>query len=202
MMNATIITLVTKEWANFQEVHNKGGRAPCQNDYRTFAMMRTSQFSTWSEELCASYLADLERAEKEGRNLLTEKYAYMMERTAPDDYENMKHLLPVVSDAKKAMINQIVDIQLQWQSEYIKLYPKFSRGGRPMDANGDTSYYTSFETYLRSELMTYSDHTVSLYLAHVQKLYAQGINMTIENLECNAKLYGFSSLDEMENLTK
>ena len=41
----------------------------------TFKIMRKSQAATWSDELLASYLEDLKTATREGRNIMTEKYA-------------------------------------------------------------------------------------------------------------------------------
>lgn len=75
--------LIQMEWQQFYQVHNEGGRASCQEDPKTFAIMRRSQFTAWPEALVDSYTADLEAAEEVGRNLLTEKYAWMMEDTAP-----------------------------------------------------------------------------------------------------------------------
>lgn len=83
-MSSDLIDLVIdKEWKMFDRVQNEGGRASCQNDPATFRIMRASQFMTWPEDLLRSYLADLEHAERAGRNLLTEKYAFMMEYTLP-----------------------------------------------------------------------------------------------------------------------
>jgi hypothetical protein len=201
-MNSELIrSIVREEWEQFQRVQNQGGRAPCQNDYRTFAIMRASQFSTWNDGLCESYLADLRGAAAGGRNLLTEKYAYMMKSTDPAGFENIRHLLPPVSREKADMIDGITAVQLGWQSEYVKKYPRFSAGSRPTDASSDSLYGTSFETYLRGELATYSERTLALYLAHVKALEAAGRNMTIENLECTARMYGFASLAEMEKIS-
>ena len=79
MTRELIENIVDREWSMFDRVRNEGGRASCQNDPATFRIMRTSQFMTWPEDLLRSYLADLEAADRVGRNLLTEKYAFMME---------------------------------------------------------------------------------------------------------------------------
>ena len=70
-----IEAVVDIEWIQFQQVHNEGGRASCQDDRETFEIMRKSQFLAWTEEVLESYLQDLRDAWKEGWNLLTEKYA-------------------------------------------------------------------------------------------------------------------------------
>ena len=53
------------EWDMFSNVHNTGGKASCQNDREDFVIMRKSQFSTWSDETLASYLADLVKAQQD-----------------------------------------------------------------------------------------------------------------------------------------
>ena len=68
------------------KVQNCGGRAHCQDDWETFRLMRTSQMRAWNQPMLDSYLDDLRSAQTEGRNLLCEKYAYMMERTNPAEY--------------------------------------------------------------------------------------------------------------------
>ena len=70
----------------FDEVQNNGGRAECQNNPREFEIMRSSQLKTWSEDVLKSYLHDLTSAAYSKRNLLTEKYAYMMESTYPEEF--------------------------------------------------------------------------------------------------------------------
>ena len=89
-----IEAVVDIEWIQFQQVHNEGGRASCQDDRETFEIMRKSQFLAWTEEVLESYLQDLRDAWKEGWNLLTEKYARMMESTAPEEYERFREILP------------------------------------------------------------------------------------------------------------
>lgn len=68
-----------------------GGPASCQMRPDTFKIMRKSQAATWSDELLASYLEDLKTATREGRNIMTEKYARMMESTFPEEYRSWRH---------------------------------------------------------------------------------------------------------------
>ena len=198
----TIAELVVKEWEQFQKVQNEGGRADCQNHMREFAINRLAQFLTWSDEARQSYYRDLENAEAVGWNLLTEKYARMMRYTAPAQYAALCNRLPVISEQKERLVQQIVAIQLRWQQEYAARYPKVARGSRPTASSADADYVTSFETYLRCELYTYSEQTLTLYLRHAEEMERAGINMTILNLEFVDKLYGFSSLQEMEDRSR
>ena len=73
----------------FQNVRNTGGRAACQDDFETFDVMRKSQFLTWDLPLLESYWQDLQEGKAQGRNLVMEKYAYMMELQLQ---KNMKQL--------------------------------------------------------------------------------------------------------------
>lgn len=198
----SIAELILKEWNQFQKVQNEGGRASCQNHMKEFVMNRLAQFLTWSDEMRESYYQDLDDAEAVSWNLLTEKYARMMRYTAPEQYAALCNRLPVISENKERMVEQIVAIQVRWQQEYTRVYPKVSRGSRPTSSDSDANYVTSFETYLRCELYTYSERTLQAYLRHAQDMERRGINMTILNLEFMAKLYGFSSLQEMEDRSR
>ena len=71
--------LIEREWTLFDKVRNIGGRASCQDDRKTFFIMRGSQFLSWNVPLLESYENDLRAAQAEGRNLLAEKYGYRPE---------------------------------------------------------------------------------------------------------------------------
>lgn len=57
---------------------------------------------------------------------------------------------------------------------------------------------TSFETYLRGELKTYSLPTLRLLRAFTEELDAAGGNLAILTMEATAKAYGYVSLAEAE----
>ena len=194
----SVAELILKEWNQFQQVRNEGGRASCQNHMKEFVMNRLAQFLTWDDAMRESYYEDLTEAESVGWNLLTEKYARMMRYTAPAQYAALCNRLPVISEPKERLVEKIVAIQLKWQEDYARRYPRVARGSRPTDHSADADYVTSFETYLRCELYTYSERTLRAYLSHAEELARRGGNITIQNLEYMAKLYGFSSLQEME----
>ena len=188
----SVAELILKEWNQFQQVRNEGGRASCQNHMKEFVMNRLAQFLTWDDAMRESYYEDLTEAESVGWNLLTEKYARMMRYTAPAQYAALCNRLPVISEPKERLVEKIVAIQLKWQEDYARRYPRVARGSRPTDHSADADYVTSFETYLRCELYTYSERTLRAYLSHAEELARRGGNMTIQNLEYMAKLYGFS----------
>ena len=155
-MNPIIEQIVEMEWEMFQNVRNTGGRAACQDDFETFDVMRKSQFLIWDLPLLESYWQDLQEGKAQGRNLVMEKYAYMMESTAPKEYEAIATGLPKISEEKQAMVEQIVAIQVGWREEFAEKYPHLSGQARIIHTSEDTLYDISFETYLRGELKTYS----------------------------------------------
>lgn len=174
--------LVLPEWAMFQAVQNEGGRADCQDDWPHFRLFRLAQFMTWSPALQESYRDDLWLAEAEGRNLLSEKYGYMMAKTDPQAFAEIKHFLPEVSDEKHALIDRIAPQYVIWNENHSASVTGKS-GVRPIHSNEDSAYATSFETYLRGELATYSLKTLQLLAAHVQVSVDSGINLIAENMQ-------------------
>ena len=195
-------SLIQTEWHQFYQVQNQGGRASCQEDPETFAIMRRSQFTPWPEELVDSYARDLEQAEEDGRNLLTEKYAWMMEDTAPEDFARIRHLLPEPSLLQREMIDEIAMTQVRWMREYGEKYPRLAAGNRALRARDAAPGETSFETYLCGELHTYSEDTLLLYRDMIRSLKAQGQNLSLLIMEASVKAYGYQSLEDAEEKMK
>ena len=82
------------EWEMFQKTQNIGGRASCQDDKRTFYLMRESQWKVMSQAVLKQYYADLCEAKNQGRNMVAEKYGYMMENYDPQGFAAIQDLLP------------------------------------------------------------------------------------------------------------
>lgn len=196
--NSIIHDVVSLEWSLFQEVNNTGGRASCQNMPETFFVMRGSQFDNWTDAMIISYGNDLHAAEQEGRNLLSEKYAYMMRSTHPDEWEQIKEYIPEVSPEKSALVEQIVAIQIGWAEELAERYPNFTSKGRPIHTSQDTPNTTSIETYSRGELSTYSETTLKLILEHYTHLKIDGVNAQEQTIADEARAYGYESLEAAE----
>lgn len=197
-MSKLIDDIINFEWNEFQKVQNEGGRASCQDNWRTFEIARKSQFLSWNEKMLESYYEDLLISKKEGRNLFTEKYAYMMENTAPKRYEEIKHALPIISDEKNDLIEKIILIRVKWAEEFAVMYPNISGNGRLIHSYEDGVYGTSMETYLRGELKTYSEKTINIYYNYVNQLKSQNLSLSKIIMEHTASLYGYKSLDEAE----
>ncbi|MBN1364559.1 MAG: DUF4125 family protein [Syntrophaceae bacterium] len=160
------------------------GQSSCQNYPESFKLHRKAQFSCWSRETLESYLRDLEKANGKGINLMTHKYARM------DD------LIPPLNS--NPLIDAIVGYQCAWQRAMVKKYPGIMSGGRPLSSAEDSAFLTSFETYLRGELETYSDATLELLNKDILSKKAQGINMAEELYLYLVKEKGYDSLDEAE----
>ena len=193
-----IADIIAREWAFFQETQNMGGRAVCQDSPNTFALMRRSQFLSWSGETLASYLADLKDAQDEGRNPVAEKYGHMMRWTHPDEYARIENLLPPIPAASRALAEEIVAINLPWEEECDRTYPHMRSGGRPLRSEQDRDGWTSFETYLRGELCSYSERTLRSLLADCREAQACGRNPAAENLDVMARGYGYASAADYE----
>ena len=58
------------------------------------------------------------------------------------------------------MIEAIVPEHVKWLEQLAPEYPMLVGGGRPIHSSEDEKYDTSFETYLRGELSTYSIETL------------------------------------------
>lgn len=190
--------ILNREWNLFQQVQNVGGRASCQEDERTFRIMRAAQFEAWNEAMLASYRQDLIQAEEAGRNPLSEKYGYMMRSTHPQEYEQIQDLLPPVSPEKERLVEEILAIEISQTAKFRAMYPNLGRRGRPLTTAEDHDAVTSVETYTRGELTTYSEQTLELYLNHLQKLEQNKVLFPMIVMKATVRANGYFSLDEAE----
>ena len=193
-----IKSIVELEWKQFDKVKNEGGRADCQNDWNTFSIMRKSQYMAWTEELLRSYYEDLQAAERKGWNLITEKYARMMKTTAPEKYTKLEKELPALSEERLAIQEEIIKIQVEWMEAFAEKYPKMAGNARVIHTYEDTAFQTSYETYLRGELGTYSEITFLLYGRFITDLLREEKNLAYEIMNHTAKLYGYLSVEDAE----
>lgn len=190
--------LVKLEWECFQNVNNEGGRASCQDDPETFFIMRKSYFEPLSEDVVDCILNDFELAQSSGRNMVSEKYAWMMKSTAPNEFVQICDSLPEPSVIAKTYLELIVHYEVGWMEEFRGKYPKLSSHGRPIHSIEDTQQQTSFETYLRGELYTYSESTVLAYYNFIKSLKEAGTNLILQTMGAEVRAYGYSSLNEAE----
>lgn len=200
-MKAKIIEeIVKEEWLQFQLINNEGGRASCQDDWEQFMIMRKSQFLIWPEEILDSYFEDLISAGLEGRNLLFEKYAWMMESTSPSKFKEISHALPSISQERKERVDKCSFVQAKWGEEFALKYPNMAGNGRVLYSKDDTPWLTSIETYARGELLSYSEKTEILYCDFILFNEKNGVNLTKTVRENMVRLYGYSSLEHYEKM--
>ena len=190
--------IVKLEWNAFDKVENEGGRADCQNDWNTFSVMRKSQYLTWPKELLESFYVDFVEANDRNWNLITEKYGRMMESTTPEEYAKIADRFPVCSEQKRAIVDQIAEIQVEWMEAFAKEYPYMAGNARTIRKETDNPWNTSYETYLKGELLTYSDRTLSLYGRWIVSLKQAEENLAKQIMTNTALLYGYASLDAAE----
>jgi len=166
-------------------------RAACQDDLKTFFLMRGAQYVGWSHETLQSYYNDLLNAKREGKNLMILKYGRM------DNLIDTLNLDP--------LIEQIIDIQFRWQKELAGKYPGLtSQVGRPIEETVEPTMNGSvyFKNYLRSELETYSSATLKLLYRDVLTYKEKGSNMVMDIYLNMVTDLGFRSLEEAEKLAQ
>ena len=195
----TLDEIISIEWDMFQNTQNIGGRASCQDDPDTFYIMRASQYANWTEEMLILWLEFLRQCQESGRNLVTEKYGYMMQYTDLHYFnKHVKHHLPVVPLVHYRLINTIVEAMIGWEKEFAAAYPMLSRMGRPITSEGDANGFTSMETYARGELETYPLPLLERYADYVKELQETGRSLSMMNQLTMVQLYGYDTIEEAE----
>lgn len=184
------------EWKMFASVNNIGGEADCQRQPETFDIMRRSQYLTWPTILLCSYRTDLREAAADGRNVMTEKYARMMEHTSPEAYAEIAPYLPPVDEGALQLVDEAAALLMPWEAEMRERYPFLDTRGRELELDGVGKQGTSFETYLRAELATYSRRTLGLYVNHLRGLAEKGENASRLVYENMMKLHGYADLED------
>jgi hypothetical protein len=180
-----IETIVTLELEMFLSVP-ADGLYSCQQDLDGFRLHRSTQFAIWSEKTLSSYLQDLHQAEAAGINLMTVKYARMEDRLERENFN--------------PLIDQLAALQLRWQTEMAAKYPHLMAAARPVSEKDDAAGATSFETYLRGELETYSDATLASLFHDLSQLDQGGKNGSEEIYSHLVKKLGYENLAEVEKL--
>ncbi|HWR91019.1 MAG TPA: DUF4125 family protein [Desulfobacterales bacterium] len=156
----------------------------CQEHPESFKLHRRAQFAPWSEEALGSYLEDLHAAEAHGENLMRRKYA------------RMQGLLPPVESSP--VIEEIVRLKMDWQRAMFRDYPAVMAGARPLTAESTRAQMTSFETYARGELETYSERTLGLLHRDLLEIQARGESLSEKVYDYLVRASGYASLKDSE----
>lgn len=142
------------------------GSGNCQQNPGAFKIHRKAQFYIWSDETLSSYLADLTHADETGDNLMTKKYA------------TIQGLLP--AENKSPHLDDILQIQLDWQKEMLNNHPQFKGKARPLTDDETASQLVSFKSYAKGELETYSEKTLELLYGDLKGLVDKNVNGSLE----------------------
>ena len=86
--------------------------------------------------------------------------------------------------------------------EFAEQYPNMAGSARSIKTVTDSAFNTSYETYLRGEMGTYSEKTFVLYSGFIVSLLKQNRNLAMDIMGNTAKLYGYDSLEEAERRIK
>ncbi len=196
--DAAVERIVLLEWETFDKVQNIGGRAACQDDWETFSIMRRSQYLPWETPLLLQWISAFEQALADGRNLIMEKYAYMMESTDPEAFAAIKDQLPTVSEDFVRLREAIIAIQIPWMETFAAAYPGLASRARTIHTADDSQWETSYETYLRGELTVYPFELLYNYGRWIVSLHQQGKNLSRMILEETVHMYGYQTLEDAE----
>ena len=196
-MEDLIQSIIEKEWELFHGVNGEQ-RVSCQNDRKTFVIMRRAQYQAWSREALELYAADLDATTAAGHSIVREKYIRMMRSTAPQTYAYFSAELPPVSAEKAELVSRIWTHLCAQTERMRKLYPCLALGGRPLYAREETDGWASVETYQTSELLTYSEATLRALAAHIEVLEAEGRDFAWLVQENTVLGLGFPDLETAE----
>ncbi len=190
---------ITKtEFEAFDKVKNLGGRADCQDDWFTFSIMRKSQYFTWNKKMLLQYDYDFCREMAKGHNLIEEKYGRMMESTAFEEFVEISAGFPAIDDKKRSIIENIVSMQVAWMEAFATDFPHLAGNARSIHTYEDNLYNTSYETYLRGEISTYSDKMLELYGRYIVEYAKNGGNPARDIMEHSVLMYGYEDLEDAE----
>ena len=121
-----------------------------------------------------------------------------MKTTDPVSYADICDKLPALSETQESIIEQIVALQVSWMEAFAAEYPNMASNSRSIHTAEDTPFNTSYETYLRGELSTYSPQTLKMYGSFVIELEKEGQNLAEMIMTNTALLYGYESLEQAE----
>lgn len=155
---------------------NTGEDQTTEEKIRPFRLGRWMSFSALSDDVLDSYLLDLLQARKDGRNLMTEKYALMAGQ-----------IKPISEDP---LIEEIVAVEGGWMRELAQKYPHVVSHGE------ENAAY--FRKYTACELQTYSTNTLALLHRDIVAAQLVGENLAEKRYDNFYSRIGKGSLRELE----
>ncbi len=159
--------IVLIEWKMFTNTKNIGSRSTCQDEKGNFFASRSAYWNMFDENVLNSYLDDLKDKESKNINIVTQKYGYMMKETDYDYFKKIEHLLPNVSEKKASLVDSIMLIYMKWEEDLLS--SNIDNKNRILYKKYNTKESTSVETYMRGELLSYSEETLFKILSQFLK---------------------------------
>ena len=197
-MDTSVQELLDLEWRLFDAAPQAGQRPARPEDREQFCIIRSAQLSIWPPELRESWRQDLLNAQAEGRNLINEKYIYMLERVNQKQCDKVNSDLPATNIEKLWLVDWICTAEVAWQETLVQKYPHLTQNSRAIHTSADTRENVSFETFLRGELMCCSVNTLRLYARQIEKAQKAGRNLCETMLENTVRQLGYESLEAAE----
>ena len=109
-------------------------------------------------------------------------------------YARMEGIIPPLNENPR--IDEIVAIQVEWQIQMTEKYPNLMARARPV--KDDAYGATSFATYLKGELETYSDSTLELLYRDNLNWKSEKKNMTEAIYYETVKRLGYKTLEDAD----
>jgi hypothetical protein len=153
-----INSIIAEEWEMLTQVQQAQGAQ--LGDERNFYIKRYGWLSGFAEDTLQSYLSDLRVSKNANINMVALKYAYMMQKTDFAYFDdNLRKNVPVVSDAKKEMVESTVAKLLEYKRSVPSADDVLTAEGIKMP---------SYEAYILGELETYTESTLKLIKRDVE----------------------------------
>ena len=96
-------------------------------------------------------------------------------------------------------MEESIALQVKWMEEFAAEYPKLAGNARTIHTAEDLPDDTSYETYLRGELGTYSDKMLEMYGRYIVEYAKSGKSVTRDIMTNKIKFYGYESFEEAES---
>lgn len=154
LRDTLIFEIVDLEWKMYTQMKEDSGSPVDPEGYEAFYQVRYSQHSAMNSDTLGMYKSDLNTAIHTGRNLMTEKYAYMKD---PSGYVPDSSLAGLVEEAASKMIAS--------HDAFAAKYPALAKAGRAFD---DAEAAVSVQVYIRSELVNRSEPVLQLIARDVR----------------------------------
>ncbi len=164
--------IINLEWTMFSNVNSSAPNS-CQENEKTFRLMRWMSYSVMPEELLTEIFDNIYKASLENRNLMMLKYARMDEQ------------IPRLTE--NPLIDECVVLEEKMMKHLKQIYPlTFSN-------NND-----GFGNYLKCELETYSEKAIELYYRFLSEADKHNRNVIKARYDNLFKKLGYISIEEKE----